>query len=190
MNISLRKANALQTSINDAIKDIKVKLDVELSEFQSPVSIIEAAQQEYLVSTNRRNELLVALYEVRKLVAEANHTSGIQNKLTQAALLDKQIGYVTEVAGGETVTDMTVIQGKLDGIRNNQSSARSVYGYDARNVTTSILTQEHVTQAKLHVLELKKAKQKLNDEILELNISTKITLGEAVVKTLQSENLL
>lgn len=187
MNISLRKANVLQTSINDAIKDIKVNLDIELSEFQSPAVAIETAQQEHLKATNRRNELLVALYEVRKLVAEANHISGIQNKLTQAALLDKQIGYVTEVAGGDVVTDMNVIEGKLNGIRN-QTNTPSMYGFN--RVSTSILTTEHITQAKLHVLELKKAKQKINDEILELNISTKITLGEAVVKTLQSENLL
>ena len=35
MNITLRKASALQASINDAIKSIKVDVTVELNEFQN-----------------------------------------------------------------------------------------------------------------------------------------------------------
>jgi hypothetical protein len=37
---------------------------------------------------------------------------------------------------------------------------------------------------------LKKQKQKLNDEILELNIKTEIPLSDDIVATLQSEGLL
>jgi hypothetical protein len=40
------------------------------------------------------------------------------------------------------------------------------------------------------VLNLKKQKQKLNDEILELNIKTEIPLADDTVATLQAEGLL
>jgi hypothetical protein len=39
------------------------------------------------------------------------------------------------------------------------------------------------------IKNLKKQKQKLNDEVLELNIKTEIPLSEEVVATLQSEGL-
>ena len=35
MNITLRKANAVQHSITEAIKNIKIDLTVEINEFQS-----------------------------------------------------------------------------------------------------------------------------------------------------------
>lgn len=189
MNISLRKASALQNSINEAIKSLKVVHEVELNEFQPVDVVVAAAQQAFDKAVTRRNDLLVALYEVRKLVAEANYTSGIQTKLTRAALVDKQIGHVNEIASADVITHTDVLRGKLDNIRAQTANSTPIYGY-ARNVTTSILTQESIDQAKLYVLELKKTKQKINDEILELNISTKIELSEAVVKTLQTENLL
>jgi hypothetical protein len=40
------------------------------------------------------------------------------------------------------------------------------------------------------VLNLKKQKQQLNDEVLELNIKTEIPLSEDVVASLQAEGLL
>ena len=39
MNITLRKANAVQNSINDTVKGIKMEFNIELNEFQD----VEAA---------------------------------------------------------------------------------------------------------------------------------------------------
>jgi hypothetical protein len=35
MNISLRKANAIQNSINEAIRGIKIDTSIEINEFQN-----------------------------------------------------------------------------------------------------------------------------------------------------------
>jgi hypothetical protein len=53
-----------------------------------------------------------------------------------------------------------------------------------------VLSRDQIGQAKAEVLSLKKQKQKLNDEVLELNIKTEIPLSEDVVQTLQAEGLL
>ena len=52
------------------------------------------------------------------------------------------------------------------------------------------LSKEQIAQAKAEVLNLKKQKQQLNDEVLELNIKTEIPLSEDVVASLQAEGLL
>jgi hypothetical protein len=53
-----------------------------------------------------------------------------------------------------------------------------------------VLGLEQIAQAKTEILSLKKQKQKINDEVLELNIKTEIPLTEDVVAVLQAEALI
>jgi hypothetical protein len=53
-----------------------------------------------------------------------------------------------------------------------------------------VLGREQIAQAKAEVLNLKKQKQQLNDEVLELNIKTEIPLSDDVVAALQAEGLI
>jgi uncharacterized protein YdcH (DUF465 family) len=57
-------------------------------------------------------------------------------------------------------------------------------------VSTSILGKEQIAQAKAEILNLKKQKQQLNDEVLELNIKTEVPLSDDTVATLQAEGLI
>lgn len=190
MNITLRKANAIQNSINDAVKNIKIDLNVELNEFQNIEEIINKANNDLVFNDGRRQSLTMALYNIRALVGTANASSGIDTALAKAAFIDKRIGQLEQLAGANEITALDVIKGKLDKIKNLKDEARSrVFGY-GDTVTTSVLSKEQIAQAKTEILNLKKQKQKLNDEILELNIKTEIPLSEEVVKTLQSEGLL
>jgi hypothetical protein len=43
MNITLRKANAVQNSINDVIKNIKIETTIDLNEFQDPNLVLTDA---------------------------------------------------------------------------------------------------------------------------------------------------
>jgi len=83
-----------------------------------------------------------------------------------------------------------VIKGKLEKIKNDKSENRSrIYGY-SDTVSTGVLSKEQTAQARTEILNLKKQKQKLNDEILELNIKTEIPLSDDTVATLTAEGLL
>ena len=190
MNITLRKANAIQNSINDAVKNIKVELNVELNEFQNVEETISQANNALVEADGRRQKLTMALYNIRALVGTANSSSGIDTALAKAAFVDKRIGQLEELSHAKEMTGLDVIKGKLEKIKSLKDEARSrVFGY-GDTVTTSVLSKEQISQAKTEVLNLKKQKQKLNDEILELNIKTEIPLSDDVVKTLQSEGLL
>ena len=191
MNITLRKANAVQHSITEAIKNIKIDLTVEINEFQSVEDVITKANSTLVENDGRRQKLTMALYNIRALVGTANTASGIDTALAKAAFIDKRIGQLEELAKATEITALDVIKGKLDKIRNDKSeSTRSrIYGY-SDTVTTGVLGLEQIAQAKTEVLSLKKQKQKINDEVLELNIKTEIPLSEDVVAVLQAEALI
>jgi hypothetical protein len=190
MNITLRKANAVQNSINDAVKNIKVELNIELNEFQNVEEVISRANNALIESDGRRQKLTMALYNIRALVGTANAASGIDTTLAKAAFIDKRISQLEQLANANELTALDVIKGKIEKIKNFKDEARSrIYGY-GDTVTTSILSKEQINQAKTEILNLKKQKQKLNDEILELNIKTEIPLSDDVVKTLQEEGLI
>jgi hypothetical protein len=190
MNLTLRKANAVQAGINDAIKSIKIEATLELNEFQDVQTALVKANETLFANDSRRQRLLLALYNIRGLVGTANAQSGVDMKLATAAFIDKRIGQLEELSKLTAVTDIAVINGKLEKIRNDkgEGARRSIYGY-GDTVSTTVVSQEQIDQVKTEIKNLKKQKQKLNDEILELNIKTEIPLSEDVVKTLQEEGL-
>ena len=191
MEITLRKANAVQNSINEAIRSIKITTNIELNEFQNVEAELKKANDELIANDSRRQKLLLSLYNIRGLVGTANAASGIDLALAKAAFIDKRIGQLQELADSKAITDLTVITGKLEKIRNdkNENSRSRIYGY-SDTVSTSIIGQGQIDEAKNEIKNLKKQKQKLNDEVLELNIKTNIPLSDDVVATLTAEGLL
>jgi uncharacterized protein YdcH (DUF465 family) len=190
MNISLRKANVIQTQITDTLKQIEVKTEIAINEFQNPQTEIQSANATLLENDRRRSLVLAAQYNIRGLVGVANAQSGIDALLTRAAFTDKRISQLEALTKSETVTDMVVITGKLDKVKNGKEDSRArIYGY-SDTVSTSVLYKENIEQFKSELSTLKKQKQKLNDEILELNIKTEIPLSDEAVATLTKEGIL
>jgi hypothetical protein len=189
MNISLRKASALQNSINDAIKGIDLKGQVSLTEFHAPVMEIDKATSQFKANLARRDALVRALYDIRAQVSAVNSRAGVDDKLTQIAFLEKQIQNYTVLSANEVREQEAVVLGKLDKIKNRKEDARSIYGYES-TVTTTVFTEADIKGFKATVTSAKKAKQKLQDEVLELNVRVDIALSEQTVQHLTAEGLL
>jgi len=190
MNITLRKASAIQNNIQETIRGIKLDFSVELNEFQDVKTELKRANDRIVANDARRQKLLMAVYNIRGLVGAANASCGIDLKLATAAFVDKRVTQLEEFSKAAEMTDITIVEGKLDKIRNRKEESRaSLYGRDD-SVTTSVVTKEQIDQAANEIKNLKKQKQKLNDEILELNIKTEIPLSDEVVQTLQAEGLI
>ena len=190
MKISLRKANVLQTGINDAIKNINIVDNVSINEFQVAEDVISAKAKENIAAYQRKAALINVQYDIRNAVAEANSANGINGRLTEVARIDKLIALNQQLAGFNVRTDAAIVAGKLDKIRNRKEDSRaSLYGH-ADEVATGVFNQDTVDDFKATANKLKKDKQKVQDEILELNVRTEIVLSEQAVKTLSSEGLL
>ncbi len=188
MKLTLRKASALQNSIQEAIKTIELKAATTINEFQDANVVLAEANATLVANDKRRNALTKALYTIRGQVGLANATSGVSDRLSDAAYVDKRIGQLQGLISVSVQDDITVIGGKLEKIRNRKEDAHSYYREDV--VNTGVLTAEQVEAFKTEQRDLKKRKQKLNDEILELNVRTEVELSDEVVATLNAENLL
>lgn len=190
MNITLRKANAIQNNIVEAIRAVKISTSIEINEFESAVDKINSSNKELFQADQRRSDLLMAQFKIRGLVGSANATSGIDAKLTQAAYIDKRLAQLSDMSSAKERTQTSVLEGKLDKIRNRKEESRaSLYGRDD-TVETGVMDKEQILEINNFIKELKKQKQKINDEVLELNVRTEITLDEEVLNILKSENLI
>ena len=187
MKITLRKANALQTSINDALKQIAIAGEVVLTEFHKPEDEIARARAEAKKNIQRRDALNAALYSIRHRVAEANSRAGIAHDLTAVAEIEKQIQFYTGLAGKEVRQAPDVVAGKLRKIA--ESKSERMYGYND-TVPTSVWTAEDIAGFKKTVSDLKKSKQQIQDTILETNVRTEIDLSDETVAVLQAESLI
>jgi hypothetical protein len=189
MKINLRKASALQNAIQETMRGIAVNLEVKINEFQTPETVLNQKAEEVMIADSRRNDLLVALYSVRAQVNIANAQSGVSDRLARAAYTDKRIEQLGVFASAENRDDIEVIKGKLEKIKTRPSDSRaSLYGHHD-DVTTGVLPREALDQIKAVLRDMKKQKQRINDEILELNVRTEVELSPEVVAILEREKL-
>lgn len=188
MNISLRRASALQNAIQELIRSIEIAPQIAVNEFVNSDDTIIAANNQLVENDGRRVALSVAYYNIRSLVGAANVSCGINMKLATAAFVDRRIVQLSEmIAVG--ARDLTLVEKRLEKIRASDTAQSRLYGRED-TVTTSVLTEDQVTSFRSELQALKKQKQSINDEILELNIKTEVPLGDNTVATLTREGLI
>lgn len=188
MKITLRKANALQLAIGEAVKSIEVVTDAKINEFQNGETEIARISAELSSNLERRTQLMDAMYAIRKAVSTANASAGVDVKLADVAMLEKQVQFYNGLAGKKVREDAVVVEGQLNKLRESKDdSRRSIYGY-ASTVDTSVLTAEDIKGFRTAAATAKKAKQKLQDELLEINVRTEIEVAN--VDFLTAEGLL
>jgi alpha-glucosidase (family GH31 glycosyl hydrolase) len=188
MKISLRKAHAVQTAIKEAMVQIEPVTTISVNQYQDYSIEMQKAQNEFCEKENTREELLRALYSIRGKVGKAKELAGIGEKLTQCAYIDKQISMLESFANCKPETDQKVVYGRMDTIKNTPVENRA-YGF-VDSVSTTIFSREQIEEYKKKIKSLKKQKQKLNDEVLELNIKTEVELDPETVKVLSADGIL
>ena len=188
MKITLRKANALQNSINEALRHIDVKIKVSLNEFQDPEGVLAVNAADAKKNIDRKVSLTNALYDIRGAVGYVNHTAGVDEKLTEIARIEKQIQLYSTYVGVEAREAQSVIAGKLEKLRNTEAKSR-IYGY-GDTVDSSVFTSDDIAGFKAVVANLKKQKQALQDAVLEANVRNEVVLKQQTADILATENLL
>lgn len=188
MKVTLRKANALQASINEAMKTLEFRTNVSLNEFQKPEAEVEGALKRFADNVVRREGLLNALHLIRRNVAVAN-AANIDAKLNEVARLEKEITFYTPLAKSPVRMDPDVLHGKLAKLKGRETT--DAYSrYSENEVATAIFAQKDLDVFRSTLSSLKKAKQKIQDELLELNVQTTIELTDEVVNVLRTEEIL
>ena len=187
MNITLRKANAVQLSINEMVKGLTFDTSVSLNEFEDATAQITAVRDVFDTHRATRTRLVGALYEIRKAVAGANADAGINDMLAEVAQLEKEIQFYNTFATKNARLSDAVIAGKMEKIKNTSEESRM---YRSDTVDTGIFTKQEVEEFKRTVADLKRQKQKLQDTLLELNVQTEIQLDEETARFLERADIL
>jgi hypothetical protein len=187
MKLTLRKANAIQNAINEAIKGLDLNTTVTLNEFEEVGDQIQAVRDRVWTHAATRNKLVMALYEIRAKVAQANAASGINDHLANVAYLEKQISHNTMLAGKGAQTALRVLNGQVNKLKEVKEDG---YGYSRRDVVTSIFTEEEVEDFRRTVADHKREKQRVQDTLLELNVQTEIELEEGTATFLEKADIL
>ena len=186
MKITLRKANAVQLSINEMIKGLSFDSSVQLNEFEPATAQIDAVRNTFETHRATRAKLVGALYEIRKAVASANADAGVNDMLAEVAMLEKEIQFNNIYATKSPRLSDAVIEGKLSKLK--EAKEDRFYGRDS--IDTGIFTAEEVNDFKRTVADLKRQKQKLQDTLLELNVQTEITLDDETATFLERADIL
>lgn len=187
MKLTLRKANAVQAAINEAIKTLDLGTTVTLNEFEGVTEQIKSARDRFFAANETRNDLVTALYEIRRKVATANATAGINNMLSNVAQAEKIISFNTMLASKGTQTALRVLAGQ---VQKNAEAKDEGYGYSRRDVVTSIFTAEEIEDFRRAAASAKREKQRLQDRLLELNVRTEIELDEQTAVFLETVDIL
>ena len=186
MNITLRKANAIQLSINEMIKGLTFEKSVSINEYENYSKQLDAVRDVFNTHRATRTKLVAALYAIRKAVSAANADAGINDMLADVAMMEKEIQFHNQFATTPARLSDKVIEGKITKIKE---STEDRY-YRDQEVNTTIFTQEEVEEFKRTVADLKRQKQKLQDTLLELNVQTEIELDEETVRFLERADIL
>lgn len=188
MSINLRRAAALQKSIQDTIHEIPLITQIKINEFQDPEAEIAEHRAQLERNLQRRSDLTQALYEIRAQVGVANSV-GVDQRLTEIARLDREIQDLQKVTQNvQPRRSVSVLSGQLTKIRDSKPEAR-MYGYDS-TVETSVVTSSELDYYRRQIQERRRQRQRLQDEILELNVKTEIDISDVARTTLSRENLI
>lgn len=182
MKVSLRKANAIQAAINEALNGLDLSVDLALDEFSRLPEAKLDAKLRFENNMNERTSLITALYEIRNAVAAANASAGINEQLAKVARLEKDIQLFTRLAKQEVEVADDILRGKQAKIANRKEEV--YYGRDDV-IRTTFLSQENIDSFVASLKAAKKDKVAAQDALLELNVRTEIELSENTVATLK-----
>lgn len=194
MQVNLRKANAIQAEIRKAINSVKAEVNVSVSEFTADIAkAVADAQAEFLNAIKRKEQLNAALFEIRAAVGRANAQAGIGDLLAEVERIDGKLNIMAAVANAQAAKSVEELKARVEKLKAataDQSARSMLYGERYNNVETSVVVQSVIEDYKTEVKNLKRAKQDLQDKLLNVNVGTSITLSPDAVSVLKEEGIL
>jgi hypothetical protein len=180
MQLTLRKANALSKSLLETARKLPLPRTVVVSIYatESVQDSFTATMKQLGDNATDALDLSKAAYDLRGLIGAANFTCGVYRLLTEKASLDVQEKFlvsVVEPAGDHDyslATDTDIALAKLEALRERSKveTARSV----TETLTVRVATPDVVAGLRERLLDLRRRKTTIADELLALNTASKI----------------
>lgn len=192
MQINLRKANALAKALQDEALKQTAPTSIAVSVFAVEPDIAGeavAAGNAVRQSLEDALALTTAAYTVRGLLGKAFHTSGINDVLTEKALLDRREKLISNVlayapTGPQAEQDLELAPRRLEAMIEQRKAAATSSTVTLRQIGETLTVQVPPSayvglDDELRVI--RRRKTEITDELLGLNTSNRITIPEDVV---------
>ena len=192
MEMSLRKANALQEEINQLVDNgfeaIDDSVDAMLvDDWQATTAALQLLHQ---AQVDDKLDLINARYLIRSLIGKANALNEISTILGHVANNDAQISLLNwQLRNLDIQKDSTIYDRKIELKKQELEKAeRSSFSRDS--VTVPVYTRAYKKDLEKQVRVLEKMNVRYKDRLLEKNITTKVTLPDSVIGLLDKYDLL
>jgi hypothetical protein len=186
MKISLRKANALQTTIQEAINEPFVG-NVMISKYDNVDTVYNTASKVLEDTIEKKFCLIDVLYSIRKKVGEASASCGVAELLTNLANNEKTAAFAKQLAA---TPYPTIVKEQISKILTDLAEQKDSYGRIKDALNMSLLSKETIDSYKSTVNVLRRQKQTISDKLLNLNVSTEIELDENEITVLKKYDIL
>jgi hypothetical protein len=201
MEITLRRAHALEKACAEVIGTLNVEPSFQLTVYTNDLDKVlfeKDADAKRII--NNISDLLSAQYIIRQLIGQKNSIS-IGPLLTQKALLNEREKVISGLLGIRAISvnkrynisnsyiehDFLKISPIVNGIKERMKIATSEI---QEQIEVATLSPETVKNFENALSNIKRDRRNIQDEIAELNLTTKITLPDDVVKTLHKHNII
>jgi hypothetical protein len=190
MEVSLRRAAAIQAEIGKMIGQQNVLTQTISLDVYTP-DIERAYADQFVASQQRfiqRVDLCKVLFEIRQNIGEVNSTIGVNDILAEIACLDSLITLYNSVAISVTY-DVTKDDLQARAARHRErlqtsNLSASSFGFVDEFLSVSSVSPQESEAARATVIELRRERQKLQDQLLALNTNNHITLGQKAQRVL------
>lgn len=199
MEYSLRKARKLESKIRSYLDDHRGKEFVEvrsLGTLDEAKQTIESFRKDLLESIEDRTNLITVRYKIRRLIEEANESSGINYLINEKVRLNSIIQeLINNVDTKPRLSDLALedqLSTRQAALKsgNGEASMYSRRGSDATLFTTNSLLQEDLDKIEDTINNNLKEIEKIEDEINLRNLKHKITLSESDRDLLETAKLI
>ena len=177
--VNLRKASAIQKEIGNYLQEnqIQTSVSVPLLTTEAEAIIIKARNEQFdrYNTTMKLNEVL---YAIRDAVSKANADSGISSLLSQEAEIKSSMRTLDKIKNANVAPSNAVLESMIQQATGS-SSSDEYYGSRRRsNLDVDVLTEETIASAKKIIIDLKRKRSKINEQVLALNVKTEIEIND------------
>jgi len=193
MQVNLRKAAAIQSEISSALREIEVSPYEVFEDKERVVEEMAEKTQEWKTNLLRKQTLNAVLYSMRDKVGQANVASGVSKLLTEERRINADMHWLEAILDkckGEKYYSADEIVSKLEQLEKKSEDRENYFSRRGSAVSSILVTKEELAEFRKEMSVLKKQLRKINDSLLELNISTEISLSDKEVTVLETEDLL